>query len=101
MGMVLEISRNFPLFFEIYNGIILDIVTLKRTFEGIRKLIPEIEIIPDRRFFSHENLRLLKDDSYIIAASLVSKTVKNVFSSASRTMYRADNVIIPERANNL
>ena len=92
--MVQERSRNIPLFFEIYSGGIPDVVTLKRTFEGIRKLIPGVEIIPDTEFFSHENLRLLKDDSYIIAASLVSKTVKNVFSSASGTVDRADDVIM-------
>ena len=92
LGMVLERSRNIPLFFEIYSGSIPDVVTLKRTVESIRKLIPKIEIILDRGFFSHENLILLKDDSYIIAASLVPKAVKNVFSSASRSVDRADNV---------
>ncbi len=96
MGMVMERSRNIPLFFEIHSGSIPDVVTLKRTVEGIRKLIPKIEIILDRGFFSHENLSLLKDDSFIIAASLVPKAVKNVFSSASRTVDRADNVIMYE-----
>ena len=94
LGMVMERSRNMPLFFEIYSGSIPDVVTLKRTVESIRKLIPKIEIILDRGFFSHENLDLLKDDSYIIAASLVPKAVKNVFSSASRSVDRADNVIM-------
>ena len=96
LGMVMERSRNIPLFFEIYSGSIPDVVTLKRTVEGIRKLIPKMEIIPDRGFFSYENLSLLKDDSYIIAASLVSRVIKNVFSSASRTVDRADNVIMYE-----
>ena len=96
MGMVMERSRNIPLFFEIYSGSIPDVVTLKRTVEGIRKLIPKMEIILDRGFFSHENLSLLKDDSFIIAASLVSTVIKNVFSSASRTVDRADNVIMYE-----
>ena len=67
-------------------------VTLKRTVENIRKLIPKIEIILDRGFFSYENLRSMKDDSYIIAASVVSKAFRNVFSSASRTVNRANNV---------
>ena len=44
----MERSRNIPLFFEIYSGSIPDVVTLKRTVEGIRKLIPKIEIILDR-----------------------------------------------------
>ena len=96
LGMVMERSRNIPLFFEIYSGSIPDVVTQKRTVESIRKLIPKIEIILDRGFFSHENLSLLKDDSYIIAASLVPKAVKNVFSSASRSVDRADNVIMYE-----
>ena len=95
-GMVMERSRNIPLFFEIYSGSIPDVVTLKRIVEGIRKLIPKMEIVLDRGFFSYENLSLLKNDSYIMAASLVSKAVKNVFSSASRTVDRADNVIMYE-----
>ncbi|MCL4356968.1 MAG: transposase [Candidatus Thermoplasmatota archaeon] len=94
LGMVMERSRNMPLFFEIYGGSIPDVAILKRTVEGIRKLIPKIEIILDRGFFSYENLSLLKNDSYIIAASLVSRVIKNVFSSASRTLDRADNVIM-------
>ena len=36
----------------------------------------------------------MEDDSYIIPASFVSKAVKNVFSSASKTVDRADNVIM-------
>jgi transposase len=96
LGMVLERSRNIPLFFEIYSGSIPDVVTLKRTVEGIRKLIPKMEIVLDRGFFSYENIRLLKDDSFIIAASLVSRAIKNVFSSASRSVDRADNVMMYE-----
>ena len=94
MSMVMERSRNIPLFFEVYSGSIPDVVTLKRTVQSIKNTIPKIEIILDRGFFSHENLSLLKDDSYIMAASPVSRTVKNVFASASRTMDRADNVIM-------
>jgi transposase len=93
MGLVMERPRKIPLFFEIYSGSIPDVVTLKRTVEGIGKLIPKMEIIPDRRFFSHENLILLKDDLYILATSLVSKTVMDV-SFASRTLDCADNVIM-------
>ena len=46
-------------------------------------LVLSSSLILDRGFFSYENLSLLKDDSYIIAASLVSRVIKNVFSSAS------------------
>ena len=38
----------------------------------------------------------MKDDSYIIAASLVSRAVKNVFSYASISVKRADNLIMYE-----
>jgi len=94
MSMILERRRRIPLFFEAYGGSIPDVVTLKRTVQSIKDAIPKIEIILDRGFFSYENLDLLKDDSYIIAASLVSKTVRNIFVKASRTVDRADNVII-------
>jgi transposase len=94
MGMVLERNRRIPLFFEVYSGSIPDVVTLKRTMHSIKDAIPRIEIILDRGFFSRENLDLLKDDSYIIAASLVSRVIRNIFSTASRTVDHADNVII-------
>jgi transposase len=48
LGMVMERSRNIPLFFEIYSRSIPDVVTLKRTVDGIRKLIPKMEIVLDR-----------------------------------------------------
>ena len=51
MGMALERSRNIPLFFEILWGSIPYIVTLKKTVESIRKLIPKIEIIPGMGIF--------------------------------------------------
>ena len=96
MSMVMERSRRIPISFEIYSGSIPDVVTLKRTVDNIRKMIPKIEIILDRGFFSQENLKLLRDDSYIIAASLASKAVKNVFATASRSVDRADNVVVYE-----
>ena len=61
---------------------------------NIKKQIPGIEIILDTGFSSHENLILLKDDSYIIAALIVLKTVKIVFSSASRTMVHVNNAVM-------
>jgi transposase len=48
IGMIMERSRKMPIFFDIYGGSIPDVVTLKRTVENIRSLIPKIEIILDR-----------------------------------------------------
>lgn len=62
--------------------------------QSIKNTIPKIEFILDRGFFPHENLDLLKDDSHIIAASLVSNAVKSIFAMASRTVDHADNVFI-------
>ena len=39
LDMVVEGSRNIPLFYEIYSGSIPDVVMLWRTVEGIMKLI--------------------------------------------------------------
>ena len=36
LGMVMERSRNIPLFFEIYSGSIPVVVTLKKATEGFR-----------------------------------------------------------------
>ncbi len=91
--MVLEKNRRLPISFEVYSGSILDVVTLKRGAENLRSAIPDMEITLDRGFFSYENLAILQSDSYIIVASLVSKAVKNVFHSTSRTVDRVDNVI--------
>ena len=94
MSLVFERSRRIPLFFEIYSVSILDVVTLKRTVQSIKDTMPKIEIILDKGFFSHENLDLLRDHSYIIAASLASKAIMNVFPTASRTFDSADNVLM-------
>ena len=53
-------------------------------------------MILDRGFFSLDNLKLLNGMRYIIAASMVRKEVKSVFSKASRTVDRSDNVILYE-----
>lgn len=61
---------------------------------SIKGFIPRMEIILERGFFPYENLDLLRNDLYIIAASLVSKVIRNIFATASRTVDHADNVII-------
>ena len=53
-------------------------------------------MITFRGFFSMDNLRLLREAEYIIAASFMRKEVKAVYSSASKTVDRADNVIMYE-----
>ncbi|MHB8396200.1 MAG: hypothetical protein ACYDAZ_06900 [Thermoplasmataceae archaeon] len=47
-----------------------------------------------RGFFSLENLRVLRTTGYVIAASLVRKEIKAIFSITSRSVDRADNVIM-------
>lgn len=96
LSMVMEKRRKVPLYYELYPGSIPDIVTLKRTIEYLSPFIQEIEIILDRGFFSLDNLRLISGMRYIIAASLVRKEVKAIFSRASGTVDRADNIIMYE-----
>ena len=96
LSMVMERNRRVPLYFEMYSGSIPDVVTLRRTMDQVKPMIPGIEIILDRGFFSLDNLKLLGDMRYIIAASMVRKEVKSVFSKASRTVDRSDNVILHE-----
>lgn len=64
------------------------------TVEGGRKPVPKREVLLDRCFFSYEKLRLLKDDSFNNAASLVSRKIKNVLSSAARSVDMTDNVMM-------
>ena len=93
-SMLMEKRRGIPLYYELYPGSILDIVTFKRTIEYLSPRISEMEIVLDRCFFSVDNLRLISGMKYVIAASIVRKEVKAVFSKAARTVDRADNVIM-------
>lgn len=95
-SLIMEKSRKVPIYYELYPGSIPDVVTLKRTIEYLSPFIREIEIVLDRGFFSLDNLRLISGMRYIMAASLVRKEIKNVFSRAARTVDRADNVIMYE-----
>jgi transposase len=96
LSLSTEKKRNVPLYFEVYPGSIPDISTLERTMEYLSTIIKEIELILDRVLFSLDNLRLLSGRKYIIAASVVRKDVKKVFSKTMRTVDRADNVIMYE-----
>lgn len=96
LSMVMEKDRKIPLFFEIYPGSIPDVVTLKGVISTLSPMMASMSIIPDRGFFSLENLRIIKEMRYIMAASLVRKDIKSVFAKTSRTVDRSDNVILYE-----
>ena len=96
LSLVMERDRQVPLSFEIYPGSIPDVTTLRRTVEHLHPVISDIALILDRGFFSLDNLRLLDSAGYVIAASFMRKEIKAVFSSASRTVDRADNIIMYE-----
>jgi transposase len=96
LSLVMEKDRRIPLSFEVYPGSIPDVITLRRTVEYLRSSIAEISLVLDRGFFSLDNLRLIKDSGYIIAASYKRREIKAVFSHAHRTVDRADNVIMYE-----
>ena len=66
------------LVFKIYSRIIQNVVTPKKNVEGIRKLIPNIEIILDSGFFSLKNLRLFPDESYTIALAVSLLSIINL-----------------------
>ena len=96
LSLIMERDRHLPLSFEIYPGSIPDVTTLRRAVEQLQPVISDIALILDRGFFSMDNLRLLREAEYIIAASFMRKEVKTVYSSASKTVDRADNVIMYE-----
>ena len=98
LSMVMEKDRKIPLHFELYPGSIPDVITLRRTVEYLRPMIETVSLILDRGFFSLDNLRLMKEMSYVIAASYARKEVKAAFSHAFRSVDRADNVIMYEDA---
>ncbi|MCL4328827.1 MAG: hypothetical protein M1410_04520 [Candidatus Thermoplasmatota archaeon] len=76
LGMVMERKRRVPLYFEMYSGSIPDVVTLGRTMEQVKPMITGIEIILDRGFFSLDNLKILCDMRYVIAASMVRRETR-------------------------
>ncbi len=94
LSIVMEKKRFLPISFETYSGSIPDIVTLKRMVTDLG--IEGIEFILDRGFFSLDNLRMLSGHDYIIAAVYSRKEVKAAFSSAMKTLDRADNAILYE-----
>ncbi|MGC8726359.1 MAG: IS1634 family transposase, partial [Thermoplasmata archaeon] len=94
LAMVMEKNRRIPLGFEIYPGSIPDMVTLERFVNNIFSKSGSMFLILDRGFFNHENLKRLSNFDYIMAASLVRKEVKKVYAQASRTVQRAENVVI-------
>ena len=52
LSMVMERDRRVPLFISKNSGSIPDMVTLRRTMDRVKPMIPGIEIILDRGFFS-------------------------------------------------
>ena len=96
LSLVMDRDRRIPLFFEIYPGSIPDVITLHRTVDYLKPVIPVISLVLDRGFFSLDSLRIMKEMSYVVAASYARKEVKAVFSHAFRSVDRADNVIMHE-----
>ena len=94
LSFVMERRRSLPILFEIYPGSIVDVSTLAITLNRIRNLVPVVVIILDRGFFSPDNLRLLHEYEYIIAATHSRKEVKHVFSANMRRLDSADNTIV-------
>ena len=94
LSLVMERRRFLPILFEIYPGSIVDVSTLAITLDRIRNLVPAVVIILDRGFFSLDNLRLLHEYGYIIAATYSRKEVKHVFSANMRVLDSADNTIM-------
>ena len=95
-SLTLEKNHRMPLSYEIFPGSIPDVVTLERAMEFFAPIMGEVLWVLDRAFFSAHNLRMLNDTGFIVAASIHRKEIKSVFSRASRTVDRADNVILYE-----
>lgn len=95
-SLLIEKYRRIPLFFEIYTGSIPDVDMLKSVIPMLSPMIESIAVILDHKFFSLENLRIIKGMKYIITTSLVRKEIKAVFLRASRNFDRSENVIVYE-----
>ena len=94
LSIVMEKRRFLPVAFETYSGSIPDVVTLGRMVADLGQ--EGTEFILYRGFFSLDNLRILSTHNYIIAAVYYMKEIKIAFSSAIKTIDRADNAIIYE-----
>jgi transposase len=95
-SLTLERKRRIPISYDVHPGSIPDVVNLERTLESLTPLVPDIIMILDRGFFSLHNIMALQKVHFIVAVSIQKKEVKAAFSRASRTVDRADNVLIYE-----
>ena len=82
LSMVMERNSRVPLFISKNSGSIPDVITLRRTMDRVKPMIPGIEIILDRGFFSMNNLKFLGGMRYITAAR------DNAISAAENLMGR-------------
>ncbi|MEM0134189.1 MAG: hypothetical protein QXU18_03035 [Thermoplasmatales archaeon] len=79
--------------FYVHLGSIVDISTLAMMLDGVKNFVPAVTVILNHGFFSLDNLILLRDHGYIIAAQHSLKEVKHVFSANMREVGSADNNI--------
>jgi transposase len=86
-SLVLDKNNNRPLMFDIYNGSITDVVTLKNTKQkllnyGIKNLL----FIMDRGFFSATNIDELLSEpdkfNFIIPGVLTNKNIKDLIENS-------------------
>ena len=88
-SLVLDTNQAIPVMYDIYQGSIVDVVTLKNTVKKIRSMgIRDYTLVLDRGFFSQGNLEeLVREDlSFVIPASMALKQVKEILTEAQRDL---------------
>ena len=85
-SLILDTQQAIPVMYDIYQGGIVDVVTLKNTIKKIGAIgVNNYTLVLDRGFFSQGNLEELVQEgfSFVIPASLTLKQVKEVLNSIS------------------
>jgi transposase len=95
-SLTLERKDRVPLSYEIFPGSIPDVVILERAMEFFAPVMGDVLCVLRRMPCLAHNIRKLNDAEFIMAASIHRKEVRSVFSMASRTVDRANNVILYE-----
>ena len=88
-SLILDTHQAIPVMYDIYQGSIVDVVTLKNTIKKIGAIgVNNYTLVLDRGFFSQGNLEELVQEgfSFVMPASLTLKQVKEVLTEAQRDL---------------
>lgn len=89
LSMIMDKNKGIPVMYDIYPGSVVDVSTLKNTIRKVESCgIKDYTLVMDRGFFSQTNLEELLSEnlSFIIPATMVLKEIKELMSTAQKSI---------------